>query len=274
MEVSSDGDDCVEAVVVSGCLHSDDLKEICRVFEMRCFVQKEEFLGGFHGQDLAVGRAVLATLEAMGTGDMGMTISSCVGNVKEWLDRGVAGGKHWRAVFAVASLMAAHLASLRGQWKRDLLEPLLEDPAWRDLAATALASFPQERDKHVTNVWPNHIPPLQVPEAFSKFPRTKECLVAEFVTDDDACIIRGFASSWPALQKWRDPSHLRRVIGHRMMPIELGSSYMAEDFEQKLMPFSQYLESVLSCQGAQDEANRVGYLGMGGEVGLDSLTHF
>lgn len=62
-------------------------------------------------------------------------------------------------------------------------------------------------------------------------------------------IIRGGANHWPAIadKTWSSPSYLlsRMAMGHRLVPIELGSSYTDDDWDQKLMPFEQFLDQYM-----------------------------
>lgn len=257
-------EELVEAVVVRGCLSEEDLREIWRVFDRRFFGSADEFCAALGKGEEALAGAVMDTVDALSKGEWTrVLVERGGGQLGAWRDKASheerKHRKEWRAVLGVASLLEAHFASLRGRWNRALLEPLLEDAAWRDVAATALAAFPESRALPTTDVWPE-MEPLDVPSAFGKFEATREFADLRLGRETgEAFVVRGFASSWPAMTRWKDPVHLRRVIGHKMMPIELGSNYMAEDFEQKLMPFSRYLEAVLSSSG-KDSAARIGYL--------------
>lgn len=48
---------------------------------------------------------------------------------------------------------------------------------------------------------------------------------------------------WKALDLWSDPEYLLRTAGIRTVPIEIGSRYTEEDWTQRLVSFSEFLES-------------------------------
>jgi lysine-specific demethylase 8 len=56
--------------------------------------------------------------------------------------------------------------------------------------------------------------------------------------------------NWPALQSWSSPSYLlkRTLNGSRLVPIELGESYVSDSWTQKLVPFSSFLHDHLLKQ--------------------------
>ena len=60
-------------------------------------------------------------------------------------------------------------------------------------------------------------------------------------------ILTDSISHWPALSLWKQPSHLlkRTLNGTRIVPIELGSSYVSESWSQNLISFSEFLSTHL-----------------------------
>ncbi|KAJ8607743.1 hypothetical protein CTAYLR_008608 [Chrysophaeum taylorii] len=62
------------------------------------------------------------------------------------------------------------------------------------------------------------------------------------------------AMPWPALRKWRDLDYLRRVAGHRVVPIEIGDHYLADDWTEKVMTLSEFVETRILGQ------EKIGYL--------------
>ena len=62
-------------------------------------------------------------------------------------------------------------------------------------------------------------------------------------------IICGLVDSWPAMttNPWASPAYLlaKTYAGKRLVPVELGSSYTAEDWSQKIMPFKEFLASYI-----------------------------
>ena len=60
-------------------------------------------------------------------------------------------------------------------------------------------------------------------------------------------ILCGVIDSWPALttRPWSDLGYLDAVIGHRTVPIEFGTSYLDEHFDERLMTFHTFMEEHL-----------------------------
>lgn len=69
-------------------------------------------------------------------------------------------------------------------------------------------------------------------------------------------IIQNAISDWPALTKW-NPAYLlsRTLQGRRLLPVEIGSSYVHPDWLQTLMPARDFvLHHLLSTQNANNTA--------------------
>ncbi|KAJ3516723.1 hypothetical protein NLJ89_g948 [Agrocybe chaxingu] len=77
-------------------------------------------------------------------------------------------------------------------------------------------------------------------------------------------ILRNYAADWPALQEhpWKSAAYLRSVAGPgRVVPVEVGSDYRSDDWEQKLMPWDDFLSYLdLEGQPATEGASDVLYL--------------
>ncbi|KAI0111855.1 Clavaminate synthase-like protein [Daldinia grandis] len=73
-------------------------------------------------------------------------------------------------------------------------------------------------------------------------------------------IIRGVIGDWPALNKnpWNKPSYLlsQTFGGHRLVPIEIGRSYVDEGWGQKLITFGEFLRGYIdpSLPAVQDSS--------------------
>ncbi|CAA7267887.1 unnamed protein product [Cyclocybe aegerita] len=73
-------------------------------------------------------------------------------------------------------------------------------------------------------------------------------------------VLRNYAAEWPALQEhpWKSIAYLRSVAGPgRVVPVEVGSDYRSDDWEQKLMPWDDFLsyldsERQPTTEGASD----------------------
>lgn len=65
---------------------------------------------------------------------------------------------------------------------------------------------------------------------------------------------------WPALQLWKSTTYWydQTFGGRRLVPVELGRSYVDDEWGQKLMPFKQFMQDqILSNDGSEDQK---GYL--------------
>lgn len=58
-------------------------------------------------------------------------------------------------------------------------------------------------------------------------------------------VVQGAMASWPAVTRWTDVEYLKRVAGLRMVPVELGSHYLAEGWGQELMTFNEFINKHL-----------------------------
>ena len=63
-------------------------------------------------------------------------------------------------------------------------------------------------------------------------------------------VIRGLASSWSAVKKWRNMDALAREFGHRLVPIEVGS--MRTGMEEAVVPFRRFVAKYLSASASKD----------------------
>lgn len=59
-------------------------------------------------------------------------------------------------------------------------------------------------------------------------------------------IISGAISHWPAMHKWKDMEYLKRTVGKRTVPVEVGQHYLAAGWKQELITISQLLERIQS----------------------------
>lgn len=55
-------------------------------------------------------------------------------------------------------------------------------------------------------------------------------------------VLQSLADHWPATTRWRDLSYLEAAAGTRTVPVELGDHYLAHNWQQKLMPVSQFIK--------------------------------
>ncbi len=76
-------------------------------------------------------------------------------------------------------------------------------------------------------------------------------------------VITDLISAWPALtiRPWRSPSYLlsRTFAGRRLVPVELGRSYVDEGWGQQILPFGAFLASHITAP-SDKEPTKTGYL--------------
>jgi hypothetical protein len=58
-------------------------------------------------------------------------------------------------------------------------------------------------------------------------------------------VVAGAAAGWPAVQRWADPEYLRTVAGANLVPVELGTSYLAHG---TCAPFPRAPSRLISAQ--------------------------
>ncbi|KAI0469538.1 hypothetical protein F4859DRAFT_134575 [Xylaria cf. heliscus] len=70
-------------------------------------------------------------------------------------------------------------------------------------------------------------------------------------------IIRNTLSEWPALgpRPWNQPSYLlsQTFAGRRLVPVEIGRSYVDEGWGQKLMPFGEFLRGYIDATASPND---------------------
>lgn len=62
-------------------------------------------------------------------------------------------------------------------------------------------------------------------------------------------VVKGLVSQWPAFLKWSF-SYFNETIGHRTVPIEIGSSYADSGWKQTLMTFREFMEKFVENENA------------------------
>ena len=65
-----------------------------------------------------------------------------------------------------------------------------------------------------------------------------------------SCVIRGLASKWSAVKKWREIDVLAREFGHRLVPIEVGA--MMSEMEEAVVPFRHFVARYMSTSARKD----------------------
>ncbi|KAK6438394.1 hypothetical protein LTR95_005407 [Oleoguttula sp. CCFEE 5521] len=72
-------------------------------------------------------------------------------------------------------------------------------------------------------------------------------------------LIHGAMDHWPAMQSWACPSYLlkRSLNGRRLVPVEIGESYMHSEWRQQVMPLREYMEEFVLSESSRG----IGYMG-------------
>ncbi|GAA5969413.1 hypothetical protein JCM3765_000461, partial [Sporobolomyces pararoseus] len=75
-------------------------------------------------------------------------------------------------------------------------------------------------------------------------------------------IVRGAASEWPAVEKWKDLNYLRMIGGGkgRVVPVEVGNDYTKEGWGQRIIPWDDFLDTMFSSEKEQEEEEESFYL--------------
>lgn len=66
-----------------------------------------------------------------------------------------------------------------------------------------------------------------------------------FVHKSRPFVVRNSLVEWGALQRWKDFGVFHERHGHRLVPVEVGASYLRENWSQRLMPLGSLCESIL-----------------------------
>lgn len=85
--------------------------------------------------------------------------------------------------------------------------------------------------------------------------------MAELSTHTEPFIVKGAVADWPAISDprhgWADCSYLLKVAGRgRIVPVEIGSSYTAEGWTQKMLGFEEFLQKIRWEQEPPPSATR------------------
>ncbi|XP_044959895.1 lysine-specific demethylase JMJ30-like isoform X3 [Hordeum vulgare subsp. vulgare] len=78
-----------------------------------------------------------------------------------------------------------------------------------------------------------------------------EAFIQDYFLRESPVILSGCIDHWPARTKWKDIKYLEKIAGDRTIPVEVGKSYVCNEWRQDLITFSQFLERMSSpdCSG-------------------------
>lgn len=122
-------------------------------------------------------------------------------------------------------------------------------PIWDDSFPTTVSFAP---------LVSRHIPKLVEPDfmSFEKFMQHPK----DESTGPEPVVLTGALDYWPAWDErpWKSPSYLlsKTIGGRRLVPIELGRSYVDDGWGQKIIPFQQFMDRYI----LDPSSNGTGYL--------------
>eukprot|EP01132_Coremiostelium_polycephalum_P002282 gene2282-2810_t len=67
----------------------------------------------------------------------------------------------------------------------------------------------------------------------------------EYMVKGEAVIVEGGMKSWGGLKNWKDLEYFKKVAGLRTVPIEIGSTYLDDNWSQKLLNFTEFIEQYI-----------------------------
>uniref|UniRef100_A0A7C9D638 JmjC domain-containing protein n=1 Tax=Opuntia streptacantha TaxID=393608 RepID=A0A7C9D638_OPUST len=73
-----------------------------------------------------------------------------------------------------------------------------------------------------------------------------EGFLRDYYQPGSPVIISDSMSHWPAITRWNNMNYLKRVVGDRTVPVEVGKNYLCPEWKQELITFSEFLERIQS----------------------------
>jgi hypothetical protein len=137
---------------------------------------------------------------------------------------------------AIATLdQAIIIAGPYGTGRRELILDLIHNIQRPFLSNRQLHASVATLPGTNTNSVKCTVPCLSTPPSFLDF---------QLIYSRKPFILRDFAAGWPALSSrpWRSHAYLCSVAGPgRIVPVEVGSDYRTDDWQQKIMPWEEFL---------------------------------
>lgn len=172
------------------------------------------------------------------------------------------GGEAWRDA-AVLARAAEALADTRGEDSAIVdVVVLAGGPAWRaalDAEARRRGLLPPRGDGTPPGgsaASRPAAPPADegrgnaVVELHAPHPEAAEFAARHMREPGEPAVLRGAVAHWPALERWVDAAHLRRVGGGRAVPVEVGRHYLADGWRQEVMALGDFIERHVDPGGA------------------------
>ncbi|CAL8143596.1 unnamed protein product [Orchesella dallaii] len=94
----------------------------------------------------------------------------------------------------------------------------------------------------------------------AKKPSLEEFL--SFMKTKTPVLLTNTIDYWPALKKW-NVEYIRKIAGFRTVPVEVGQKYTSEDWTQKVMSISEFIDKYMQASTESNEnqcQNDIGYI--------------
>ncbi|KAK4523823.1 hypothetical protein GAYE_SCF00G1719 [Galdieria yellowstonensis] len=167
----------------------------------------------------------------------------------------------WREVYAFASIVFVctdscrdieeasrllDLAVLLGSesWKEELLDCLRYlESSGNGASLCSETEQGEQVDRIVTGEYIPSSSLVQYPLVETHRPSI-ETFFTQYMTPQRPVVIKGVATEWPCVkeQRWNDIAYWKRIAGNRLVPVEIGSSYMSDDWSQQLMRLGEFID--------------------------------
>ncbi|KAK1936715.1 Bardet-Biedl syndrome 7 protein [Phytophthora citrophthora] len=159
----------------------------------------------------------------------------------------------WRKAFGVASVLQAQCLMRRQQFVECLrmldMCIMMAGPMAPPETHKLIASKPRLEVEGVQRLGGD----VKEPTLTCPVRRLEMATLEEFrrnvMLQSEPVVITGAMEFWPALGRaagqeraWTDVKYLRRVAGLRTVPVEVGSSYLGDDWGQELMTLNEFLD--------------------------------
>ncbi|RMZ75277.1 hypothetical protein DV737_g5377, partial [Chaetothyriales sp. CBS 132003] len=174
---------------------------------------------------------------------------------------------------AVAALDMA-LIMAGGLGRQDLIQDVLATIQKHVGTDSDEADYPRKRPRlgagqitSTTSTSKQLLPddPVSIPKISFPVPAIAAPSLEDFQThlhhQTDPLILNGALNHWPALRKWRELSFWEDLTlgGRRLVPVELGRSYVDSGWGQEILPFKRFLHDYILRHPASRDS-RTGYL--------------
>ncbi|GLE01631.1 hypothetical protein PINS_up010465 [Pythium insidiosum] len=189
----------------------------------------------------------------------------------------------WREAFGIAAVLKARTQAMQAHWEDTLKTldmclmmagPLAPSSVHRmidyvEKRLQAVSTVERDNDQESRRAKRQRLDaPLAAKTLHSQhsIPRIPMPSLQQFrdcyMLINSPVIITGGMDHWPAMgteRSWEDLSYIRRVCGHRTVPIEIGSSYLEDDWGQQLMTVNAFIDRFLEPSSPRS-SREIGYL--------------